>query len=152
MSTKPHLRNNMKTYFKLKQITEAVANNSCAIATQEPQINLANKANAIQSFMYMSVNPFGENVEEYYEAIAQSLSMSVEDAAAASCANCAYNNQSEEMYQCISIGMGGAEAFNPIESIQKGGLGYCQKLHFITAGNKLCSNWEADVSGGEQPK
>lgn len=130
-----------KNYFKFMQINEAIANNNAPVATQEPHIDQANKSSAVQNFLYGPAT-FNADNTQYYEAVAQALNMQPEDVMNSNCGNCAYNNQSPEIQQTIAMGMGqGSESFDPMASIIKGGLGYCQRLHFLTEAPKVCSLW-----------
>lgn len=141
----------MKSYFKLIQINEAIAGSSCPVASQEPHINAANKTSAIQNFLYGPTMLLADN-NEYYATISQAMNIQPEDAQGARCGNCAYNNNSPAIQQCIAIGMGGQEAFDPMETIQKANMGYCQALHFITEGAKGCSMWILAAIEDEQPE
>ena len=138
-----------KSFFKIRQIVEAVGGDSCPVASQEPHINAANKSSAIQNFMYGPSMPFADNTD-YYDTVAQAMNMSPEDVQGARCHNCAYNNSSPEVQQCIAVGMGGGESFDPMSTIQKSNMGYCQSLHFLTEGIKGCSLWVAAVE--DQPE
>lgn len=142
-----------KSFFKIIQINEAITNNGAPVSTQEPHIDQANKASAIQNFMYGPAT-FNADNTDYYEMVAQALSMQPEDVMNSNCGNCAYNNQTPEIQQVIAMGMGqGSESFDPMSSIIKGGLGYCQRLHFITEAPKLCTLWTGvtnDVDGDNE--
>ena len=138
-----------KSFFKIRQITEAVVGNNCPIASQEPHVNSANKASAIGNFLYGPAMLFADN-KEYFEALAQAMNMQPEDVQGARCQNCAYNNNTPEIQQCIAVGMGGQEAVDPMMTIQKSNMGYCQALHFLTEGAKGCSMWIAAVE--DQPE
>ena len=138
-----------KSFFKIRQITEAVAGDSCPVASQEPHINAANKASAIQNFLYGPAMPFADN-KDYFVAVAQAMNMQPEDVQGARCQNCAYNNNDPAVQECIAVGMGGSESFDPMQTIQKANMGYCQALHFLTEGVKGCSMWVAAVE--DQPE
>lgn len=130
-----------KSFFKIVQINEAINNNNIPVAVMEPHIDQANKSSAIQNFMYGPANFAADNTQ-FYEALAQALHTDPQSVMNSNCGNCAYNNNSPELQQTIATGMGQApESFDPMSSIIKGGLGYCQRLHFITESPKACSLW-----------
>ncbi len=141
----------MKSFFKISAINEAIAGNSCPVASQEAHINMANKTSAIQNFLYGPSMLLADNTE-YYNAISQAMNMQPEDVQGARCGNCAYNNNSPEVQQCIAMGMGGEQAFDPMETIQKANMGYCQSLHFLTEGAKGCSMWILSADTEEDGK
>ncbi len=133
----------MKTYHQFIKINEAIAGNVCPVATLEPSVNSANKANAVQNYLYGPVNTQDKKmVEIYWTELANELNMSPDVVETARCSSCVYNNRSTEVSDCIIQGMGGTEALNPLASVEKGFLGYCQQLHFITQQYKGCKNWE----------
>lgn len=138
-----------KSYFKIRELIEAVVDNNMPVAISEPHVNSANKSAAIQSFLYGPVMPFADNTE-YYEAVAKEMNMSPNDVQGARCANCAYFNNTPEIQQFIAMGMGGEQSVNPLMSIQKGGLGYCQNLHFIAQTISGCTQWIAAVEDQQQ--
>lgn len=133
----------MKTFSKFIRINEAIADNTCPVATLEPSVNSANKMNAVQNYLYGPVTTQDKKmVEVYWTELANELNMSPDVVETARCSSCVYNNRSQEVVGCIVQGMGGMEALNPTASIEKGFLGYCQQLHFITQQYKGCKLWE----------
>lgn len=143
----------MKNFFKFIKINEAIAQSSAPVALLEPSVNSANKANAIQNFMYGPVNTQDKKmVEVYWTELSNELNMSPDVVETARCSSCVYNNRSQEVFDGIIQGMGGMESLDPQASIDKGFLGYCQQLHFITQQFKGCKNWEEGGQIQDQPQ
>mgnify|MGYP000222716732 CR=1 FL=1 len=98
----------MKTYHQFIKINEAIAGNVCPVATLEPSVNSANKANAVQNYLYGPVNTQDKKmVEIYWTELANELNMSPDVVETARCSSCVYNNRSTEVSDCIIQGMGG---------------------------------------------
>jgi hypothetical protein len=113
---------------------------SCPPATQDIEINLANRQTAIDKAMYGPLDI--KNPGDYWDKIAAKWKVPVEEAKGEICGNCAAFNITKNMLECISEGIGGEDAWDVIEA---GDLGYCEFFKFKCNANRSCS---AHVDGG----
>ena len=130
----------MREYIK---IVEA-ANRGCPIATQDIDVNLKNRQNAIDHYHYGPANP--DKPGKYWQEAAKIWSIDETTAKTMKCENCAAFDVSDKMWDCIESGAQGDEQnADVMATIHKADLGYCNFLHFKCAGTRSCSAW---VSGG----
>lgn len=111
-------------------------------ATQNIQINIRNRQEAIDVANYGPINPAIENAN-YWNQKAEMFKTSVEDAKSARCANCAAFVQTKEMIDAIANGLGGEPMAYEIAKIAN--LGYCDIFEFKCAGQRTCDAW---IAGG----
>lgn len=117
----------------------------CPIATQDIKINLKNRKNAINEYMYGPLDPNQPN-KEYWQKIALEWNMAdIEQAKSARCGNCAAFDITNEMQSCIAKGIGSEPGSDAMDTINAGTLGYCKFLKFKCAAKRTCSAW---VEGG----
>lgn len=124
---------------------------SCPVATYDLSVNLANRQKAIDNVGYGPANPM-ESSTKFWQKKAKMWKISVEEVKTMRCGNCAAFNISDEMRNCIEMGIekmepghetGGPD--QPMATIEKADLGYCQILHFKCAGDRTCDAW---LTGG----
>ena len=112
----------------------------CPEATQNIEVNLANRQTAIDKAMYGPLDI--KNPGDYWEKIAAKWDVPVEEAKGEICGNCAAFNITSKMLECIAEGISGDDAWDVIEA---GDLGYCEFFKFKCNANRSCS---AHVDGG----
>lgn len=113
---------------------------SCPIATQDLQVNLKNRQNAIDNVGYGPLNPAEPN-EEFWADKAQRWDITPDEAKTALCGNCVFFIRTPRMLECLESGIGlGEEAEGSIEA---GELGYCSALDFKCASQRTCNAWAA---------
>jgi hypothetical protein len=117
-----------------------LAEEGCPEATQNIEINLANRQTAIDKAMYGPLDI--KNPGDYWEKIAAKWDVPVEEAKGEICGNCAAFNITQTMLSCIAEGISGDSAWDVIEA---GDLGYCEFFKFKCNANRSCS---AHVDGG----
>jgi hypothetical protein len=122
--------------------TDAV---SCAPATGDVALNLANRQTAIDTAAYGPLNPSEPN-DEFWQRLADKWSVSVEEAKQSRCGNCAAFNITAKTKACIQQGLaaGGATG-GEWDTISAGDLGYCEAFDFKCASARTCDAW---VGGG----
>lgn len=113
----------------------------CPPATQDIQLNLENRQNAIDNVGYGPLNP-AESNEEFWQDKATRWRTTIEEAKSARCGNCIFFIRTPKMLDCIEngIGLGNQEAEGSIEA---GELGYCNALDFKCASERTCNAWAA---------
>jgi len=116
----------------------------CPEATTDIELNLTNRQEAIDAAHYGPLNP-GQPNEEYWQAKADKFNTTIEDAKSARCGNCGFFVQTKEMLACIAAGIGEGTLADPYDTIEAGGLGYCEAFDFKCAGARTCDAW---ISGG----
>ena len=108
-------------------------------------VNLKNRKNAINEYMYGPLDPNQPN-KEYWQKIALEWNMAdIEQAKSARCGNCAAFDITNEMQSCIAKGIGSEPGSDAMDTINAGTLGYCKFLKFKCAAKRTCSAW---VEGG----
>lgn len=129
-----------KSLLEISTIT-ADAGDACPPATQDIQLNLANRQNAIDNVGYGPLNPAEPN-EEFWQDKADRWKIEIKDAKTAVCGNCIFFIRTPKMLDCIEggIGLGNEEAQGSIEA---GELGYCNALDFKCASERTCNAWAA---------
>lgn len=122
------------------QATE-LQENECPPATQDIQLNLKNRQNAIDNVGYGPLNPAEPN-EAFWDDKAERWDITPEEAKTALCGNCVFFIRTPSMLECIEegIGLGEEEAEG---SIVAGELGYCNALDFKCASERTCNAWAA---------
>lgn len=119
----------------------AAAEDACPPATQDIELNLKNRQNAIDNVGYGPLNPAEPN-EEFWQDKADKWKTDIEEAKSAVCGNCIFFVRTPKMLDCIEngIGLGSQEAEGSIEA---GELGYCNALDFKCASERTCNAWAA---------
>ena len=114
---------------------------ACPPATQDIQLNLKNRQNAIDNVGYGPLNPAEPN-EEFWQDKADRWNIEITNAKTALCGNCVFFVRTPKMLDCIEqgIGLGSQEAEGSIEA---GELGYCNALDFKCASERTCNAWAA---------
>ena len=114
----------------------------CPEATQNIEVNLANRQKAIDVAHYGPQNPNEPN-EDYWKAKAEQFhSGDIEAAKKSRCGNCSFFDIKRKTLECIASGIGGEDAW---DSIDAGQLGYCEAFDFKCAAARTCDAW---VVGG----
>ena len=116
---------------------------ACPPATQNIEINLANRQDAIDVAMYGPLNPNEPN-EDYWQKLAEVFDTSVEETKTSTCGNCAAFDITTSMKECIAEGIDG-DTEDPYDVIDAGELGYCRAFKFKCAAARTCSAW---IAGG----
>jgi hypothetical protein len=113
----------------------------CPPATQDIELNLKNRQNAIDNVGYGPLNPAEPN-DVFWQDKAERWNITVREAKSAVCGNCVFFVRTPSMLECIEngIGLGNEEAEGSIEA---GELGYCNSLDFKCAAERTCNAWAA---------
>lgn len=113
----------------------------CPPATQDIELNLKNRQNAIDNVGYGPLNPAEPN-DEFWQDKADKWKTDIQEAKSAVCGNCIFFVRTPKMLDCIEsgIGLGTEEAEGSIEA---GELGYCNALDFKCASERTCNAWAA---------
>jgi hypothetical protein len=133
------LRKGIRNQYFAEQAKQA--GDSCPPATQDIQINLENRQNAIDNVGYGPLNPAEPNVD-FWDDKADRWNISPEQAKTAVCGNCIFFIRTPSMLDCIEEGIGteGEEARGTIDA---GEVGYCNALDFKCASERTCNAWAA---------
>jgi hypothetical protein len=118
-----------------------LAEEGCPEATQNIEVNLKGRQNAIDTANYGPLNPNEPN-EDYWKTKADMFKGDLESAKKALCGNCSFFVQTKQILDCIA---GGINDTNEWDTIEAGDLGYCEAFDFKCAANRTCDAW---VSGG----
>lgn len=121
----------------------------CPPATQDIQLNLTNRQNAIDNVGYGPLNPAEPN-EAFWDDKADRWNITPEEAKTAVCGNCIFFIRTPKMLDCLEkgIGTGNEEAEGTIKA---GELGYCNALDFKCASERTCNAWAAGGPVTEEP-
>lgn len=113
----------------------------CPPATQDIELNLENRQNAIDNVGYGPLNPAEPN-DVFWQDKADRWNTTVREAKSAVCGNCIFFVRTPKMLDCLEegIGLGNQEAEGSIEA---GELGYCNALDFKCASERTCNAWAA---------
>jgi len=113
----------------------------CPPATQDIQLNLENRQNAIDNVGYGPLNPALPN-DVFWQDKAERWNTTVREVKSARCGNCIFFVRTPKMLECLEegIGLGNQEAEGSIEA---GELGYCNALDFKCASKRTCNAWAA---------
>ncbi len=128
---------------KLLNILSEAELNQCPAPTQNIELNLQNRQEAINEYGYGPLNPNEPN-EKFWQAKVDMWKLdSIEEAKTSRCGNCAAFDITTKTLDCIAKGIGsGKDSYDVIEA---GKLGYCRFLKFKCAAARTCDAW---VVGG----
>ena len=119
---------------------------SCPRATQDLELNLKNRQDAIDTKMYGPANPqldeSGRN-QQFWQKYADLFNDTVENVMMMRCANCSFFDRSPKILACIEKGIG--DEADPEMAVDAGELGYCQALDFKCASARVCKVWAGKV-------
>jgi hypothetical protein len=116
----------------------------CPPATQDIQLNLANRQNGIDNVGYGPLNPDQPN-EEFWQDKADRWNTTPVEASKSICGNCVFFDRRPETLQCIETGIaeGGSGDQSAWDAIDQADLGYCTALDFKCAASRTCNAWAA---------
>ena len=118
----------------------------CPPATQDIDLNLENRQEAIESKGYGPLNPNQPNTKFWKEKMEMWKLDSINEAKESICGNCAAFDITKKTLDCIAKGIGSDEGSeDPHDVIDAGQLGYCRFLKFKCAAKRTCDAW---VVGG----
>ncbi len=127
---------------------DAEKSESCPTATQDVEINLENRQNALDTKEYGPANP-GLDAEggnqEFWQRYADRFNDTIENVMTMRCGNCSFFDTSEEMQECIATGIG--DEGDPESAVDAGELGYCSALDFKCASQRVCIIWAGRKDG-----
>jgi hypothetical protein len=114
----------------------------CPEATQDIELNLKNRQNAIDNVGYGPLNPNEPN-EEFWQEKADKWKTTAEEAKTAVCGNCVFFIRTPKMLDCIASGIeqGDSSAVDADAAIGQAELGYCEALDFKCAASRTCNAW-----------
>lgn len=118
----------------------------CPPATQDIDLNLDNRQEAIENKGYGPLNPNQPNTKFWKEKVEMWKLDSINEAKKSICGNCAAFDITKKTLDCIAKGIGNDEGSeDPHDVIDAGQLGYCRFLKFKCAARRTCDAW---VVGG----
>jgi hypothetical protein len=118
----------------------------CPPATQDIDLNLENRQEAIESKGYGPLNPNQPNTKFWKQKAEMWKLDSINEAKESICGNCAAFDITRKTLNCIAKGIGSDEGSeDPHDVIDAGQLGYCRFLKFKCAAKRTCDAW---VVGG----
>ena len=126
---------------------------ACPPATQDIEINLANRQTAIDTAGYGPMNPNEEN-EQFWQDKADRWKVTIEEAQTSTCGSCAMFVVTPEMKDCIaSVIQDESSEADAWTAIDAGGLGYCQAFDFKCSERRTCNAWVVGgpITGGNEP-
>lgn len=132
---------------KEELFSQVKARIECPPATQDININLANRKTCVDKANYGPANPELPN-DEFWQAKADLFKTSVDQAKTMRCGNCAAFVVKEQMRQCIEKGIASTlidEETISKEIVDEADLGYCELFDFKCAGSRTCDAW---ITGG----
>ena len=115
---------------------------ACPAATQDVELNLENRQDALDTKEYGPANPGlydGGGNEEFWQRYADRFNDTVENVMSMRCDNCSLFDTSESMKECIETGIG--PDGDPEQAVEAGELGYCSALDFKCASQRVCIIW-----------
>ena len=112
----------------------------CPKATQDIELNLANRKICVDKANYGPANPKLEN-EEFWLNKAALFKTSREQAQTMRCSNCAAFVIKQKILDCISSGIDPDESGEAKEIVDLADLGYCELFDFKCAGSRTCDAW-----------
>ena len=124
---------------KLKEITQNISEGMEAKhyeAIDDIHVNLENRNHAINEYGYGPLNP-KDNNKEFWNEKAELWKTSIDKAQKSICSNCAAFNQSKDIKNRISNGLGPAGK----KITELADLGFCEMFHFKCAGARTCDAW-----------
>lgn len=115
---------------------------SCPAATQDIQLNLENRQNAIDNVGYGPLNPNEPN-DEFWQEKADKWKTTPEEAKTSLCGNCVFFIRTPQMLDCIAKGLeqGDSSQADADAAIDQAELGYCEALDFKCAASRTCNAW-----------
>ena len=115
---------------------------ACPEATQDIELNLKNRQNAIDNVGYGPLNPKEPN-EEFWQDKADKWKTTAEEAKTSRCGNCVFFVRTPKMLDCISTGLqqGDSSQVDADSAIDQAELGYCEALDFKCAASRTCNAW-----------
>jgi hypothetical protein len=136
--------NQYKDIKKFVQMNEQTS--KCPPATQDIDLNLENRQEAIESKGYGPLNPNQPNTKFWKQKAEMWKLDSINEAKESICGNCAAFDITKKTLDCIAKGIGSDEGSeDPHDVIDAGQLGYCRFLKFKCAAKRTCDAW---VVGG----
>jgi hypothetical protein len=126
----------------MASLVSALDVDECPPATQDIQLNLKNRQNAIDNVGYGPLNPKEPN-EEFWADKADRWNIAPEEAKTSVCGNCVFFVKTPKMLECISSGIeqGGSSAEDADSAIDQAEMGYCEALDFKCAASRTCNAW-----------
>ena len=126
----------------MASLVAALDEEECPPATQDIELNLKNRQNAIDNVGYGPLNPKEPN-DEFWQEKADKWKTSPEEAKKSVCGNCVFFVRTPQMLECISTGIeqGGSSVDDADASIDQAELGYCEALDFKCAASRTCNAW-----------
>jgi starvation-inducible DNA-binding protein len=123
-------------------VADADYGGECPPATQDIQLNLKNRQNAIDNVGYGPLNP-KEPSTEFWQEKADKWSVSPEEAKKSICGNCVFFDIRSKTMDCIESGIaeGGSGDESAWDAIDQAELGYCTALDFKCAASRTCNAW-----------
>jgi hypothetical protein len=117
---------------------------ACPPATQDIQLNLTNRQNAIDNVGYGPLNPAQPN-DTFWQDKADRWKTTVREAKSAVCGNCIFFDRRPQTLDCIETGIadGGSGDQSAWDAIDQAELGYCTALDFKCAASRTCNAWAA---------
>lgn len=137
----------MHENFLMRHMRETGQPDACPRATQDLELNLENRQNAIDTKMYGPANPqldeTGGN-RQFWQQYADLFNDTIENVMQMRCGNCSFFDRSPQMLDCIEKGIGNQG--DPEMAVEAGELGYCQALDFKCASARVCKVWAGRVN------
>jgi hypothetical protein len=126
----------------MASLVAALDVDDCPPATQDIELNLKNRQNAIDNVGYGPLNPKEPN-EEFWADKADRWNISPDEAKTSVCGNCVFFVKTPKMLDCISSGIeqGGSSAEDADSAIDQAEMGYCEALDFKCAASRTCNAW-----------
>lgn len=122
----------------------------CPLATGDVALNTKNRNIAIEERGYGPMNPDEPN-PKFWKGISDLWGISVDEAKASRCGNCAAFIQTPKMLACIRDGLGFDDDYpddaademleNRSRTLSASDLGYCQLFAFKCAADRTCRAW-----------
>lgn len=105
-------------------------------AIEDVHVNLENRNHAFDEYGYGPLNPKESN-DDFWKQKAKVFNTTPEEAKKSRCGNCAAFNQSKEIMNRISDGLG------PVGHVvaEKADLGFCEMFKFKCAAERTCDAW-----------
>ena len=131
----------------MRNMRETGQPEACPRATQDLELNLENRQNAIDTKMYGPANPqldeTGGN-RQFWQQYADLFNDTIENVMQMRCGNCSFFDRSPQMLDCIEKGIGNQG--DPEMAVEAGELGDCQALDFKCASARVCKVWAGRVN------
>ena len=137
----------MHDNFLMSRMREHGQPNACPRATQDLDLNLKNRQEAIDTKMYGPANPQLDDAggnEQFWRQYAEMFNDTIENVMQMRCGNCSFFDRSPQILKCIEKGIG--DEADPEMAVAAGELGYCQALDFKCASMRVCKVWAGRVN------